>query len=144
MAQTAADSEANIIFGSVVDDAMGDDVKITVIATGFAQKEAPIRLTQAAQMCAPAAVARSAAASPAAAIEPARRAESRKEQPATVPVRLTAAMAAAAAPPPRPPPMPTRGRERVPEPPAFRPGDEDQYDIPAFLRLRGGQGGVPE
>ncbi|MBI3941109.1 MAG: cell division protein FtsZ [Acidobacteria bacterium] len=33
--QEAADSEANIIFGSVFDDSLGDRVKITVIATGF-------------------------------------------------------------------------------------------------------------
>lgn len=31
----AADPEANIIFGSIVDDAMSGEVKITVIATGF-------------------------------------------------------------------------------------------------------------
>src|SRR5258708_1858187 len=31
----AADPEANIIFGSVIDDRMGNDVKISVIATGF-------------------------------------------------------------------------------------------------------------
>lgn len=31
----AADSEAEIIFGAVVDEELGDDVKITVIATGF-------------------------------------------------------------------------------------------------------------
>ncbi|MEI7889287.1 MAG: cell division protein FtsZ [Actinomycetes bacterium] len=31
----AADPGANIIFGSVVDEAMGDNVRITVIATGF-------------------------------------------------------------------------------------------------------------
>ena len=30
-----ADPEANIIFGTVIDDRMGDDVSITVIATGF-------------------------------------------------------------------------------------------------------------
>jgi cell division protein FtsZ len=30
-----ADSEANIIFGTVIDERMGDDVMITVIATGF-------------------------------------------------------------------------------------------------------------
>ena len=30
-----ADSSAKIIFGSVVDDSMKDDVKVTVIATGF-------------------------------------------------------------------------------------------------------------
>ena len=33
--QRAADEEANIIFGTVLDEDMGDDVKITVIATGF-------------------------------------------------------------------------------------------------------------
>ncbi len=31
----AADPEANIIFGAVIDDRMGGDVKISVIATGF-------------------------------------------------------------------------------------------------------------
>ena len=31
----AADPEANIIFGTVIDERMGDDVSITVIATGF-------------------------------------------------------------------------------------------------------------
>ncbi|HXE44651.1 MAG TPA: cell division protein FtsZ [Conexibacter sp.] len=33
----AADKESNIIFGAVIDDAMGDDVRVTVIATGFDQ-----------------------------------------------------------------------------------------------------------
>jgi cell division protein FtsZ len=33
--QTATDPNANIIFGSVIDEAMGDEVRVTVIATGF-------------------------------------------------------------------------------------------------------------
>ncbi|HEY0795567.1 MAG TPA: cell division protein FtsZ [Acidisarcina sp.] len=33
--QTAAHEDANIIFGAVLDETMGDEVKITVIATGF-------------------------------------------------------------------------------------------------------------
>ena len=33
--QTSAHEDANIIFGAVLDEAMGDEVKITVIATGF-------------------------------------------------------------------------------------------------------------
>ncbi|HTW79297.1 MAG TPA: cell division protein FtsZ [Terracidiphilus sp.] len=33
--QSAAHEDANIIFGAVLDEKMGDDVKITVIATGF-------------------------------------------------------------------------------------------------------------
>src|SRR3954464_13119572 len=31
----AADPEANIIFGAVIDERLGSDVKISVIATGF-------------------------------------------------------------------------------------------------------------
>jgi len=34
----AADPEANIIFGAVVDERMEDEVRVTVIATGFDQK----------------------------------------------------------------------------------------------------------
>jgi cell division protein FtsZ len=33
--QSAADANSNIIFGAVIDDAMGEDVRVTVIATGF-------------------------------------------------------------------------------------------------------------
>src|SRR5256884_1550143 len=33
--QAAADSDSNIIFGAVIDDAMAEDVRVTVIATGF-------------------------------------------------------------------------------------------------------------
>jgi cell division protein FtsZ len=33
--QSAADANANIIFGAVIDDAMSDEVRVTVIATGF-------------------------------------------------------------------------------------------------------------
>ncbi len=36
--QNAAHEDANIIFGAVLDETMGDDVKITVIATGFRQE----------------------------------------------------------------------------------------------------------
>ncbi len=33
--QSAADANANIIFGAVIDDSMSDEVRVTVIATGF-------------------------------------------------------------------------------------------------------------
>ncbi|HUY82166.1 MAG TPA: cell division protein FtsZ [Acidobacteriaceae bacterium] len=36
--RNSAHEEANIIFGAVLDETMGDDVKITVIATGFKQE----------------------------------------------------------------------------------------------------------
>ena len=41
--QNAAHEDANIIFGAVQDETMGDEVKITVIATGFKQQEMPQR-----------------------------------------------------------------------------------------------------
>jgi cell division protein FtsZ len=39
IAQEAADPEANIIFGSLVDENVQNEVKITVIATGFVSRE---------------------------------------------------------------------------------------------------------
>jgi cell division protein FtsZ len=41
--QNAAHEDANIIFGAVLDENMGDEVKITVIATGFRQGSAERR-----------------------------------------------------------------------------------------------------
>src|SRR6202012_723959 len=39
--QNAADPNANIIFGAVIDDALGDEVRVTVIATGFDHGRGP-------------------------------------------------------------------------------------------------------
>lgn len=39
MIQAEAHEEANIIFGTVVDESMGDEIRITVIATGFETAE---------------------------------------------------------------------------------------------------------
>jgi cell division protein FtsZ len=36
--QEEADDDANIIFGAVIDESMGDEVRITVIATGFGER----------------------------------------------------------------------------------------------------------
>src|SRR5512138_3233579 len=122
MAQSAADPEANIIFGSVIDERLGNEVKITVIATGFQNREDRSR------------------------------AMGRKLEP----VELVREVARVAAPPPLPAePRPQVLRrepalatapapQRTPvsirrEPAVYRPGEEDQYDIPAFLR-RGGSG----
>ena len=43
LVQRSADPEANIIFGSVIDDSMGDDIQITVIATGFENEEEKVK-----------------------------------------------------------------------------------------------------
>ena len=121
MAQAAADPDANIIFGSVVDEQLGDEVKITVIATGFhgseAEKRTPVpRATQVPVVQQPAVVAK--------AIPPPLPVEAK---PKPEPVRLT-------------PPATVPARQPVSfrrEAPVYKPMDEDQYDIPAFLR-RGG------
>ncbi len=41
---TAADSDANIIFGAVIDDNLEDEICVTVIATGFDEKAAKLNL----------------------------------------------------------------------------------------------------
>lgn len=45
--QNAADDDANIIFGAVLDEKMKDAVKITVIATGFRDSDRPRRKMEA-------------------------------------------------------------------------------------------------
>ena len=42
LVQRSVDPEANIIFGVVTDENLGDEISITVIATGFEQQEPPI------------------------------------------------------------------------------------------------------
>jgi cell division protein FtsZ len=141
MVQAAADPDANIIFGSVVDERAGDEVKITVIATGF--KQEPIRLMNPRHEAARPVQVQVPASAPFPAPRPASAPRpaltlglplqpGAAVQPAAS--RLVATPATARAAPPAPP-----ARR---EPGGFKPMDEDQYDIPAFMR-RGGTG-VPE
>ncbi|MDP9129080.1 MAG: cell division protein FtsZ, partial [Candidatus Binatota bacterium] len=39
MIQEEAHDDANIIFGAVIDETMGDEIRITVIATGFGEEK---------------------------------------------------------------------------------------------------------
>jgi cell division protein FtsZ len=96
----AADAEAEIIFGSLIDDEVHDEVKITIIATGFLGKDAR----------------RPMAAVPAAG------ATRVTGDLTAAPVRARAEPRAAAARPARDPSLPV---------------DEDQFDIPTFLRRQG-------
>jgi cell division protein FtsZ len=117
MAQSAADPDANIIFGSVVDEGLGDEVRITVIATGFQPREGERRPSgRPVQVQVPQASVK--------AVPPPLPADARPKEPIRLAREVAPAVAAARAPAPR--------RE-------FKPLEaEDQYDIPAFLR-RGGQ-----
>jgi cell division protein FtsZ len=98
----AADEEAEIIFGSLIDDEVHEEVKITIIATGFLAKDAR----------------RPMAAVPAGA----NTRSMPTELPVTTPVRVRAEPRAATVRPARDPSLPT---------------DEDQFDIPTFLRRQG-------
>jgi cell division protein FtsZ len=139
MAQAAADPDANIIFGSVVDERMGDEVKITVIATGFAPQPVASRAAIPRQAALPsvASVAPARRETPAPAPAPAVRAPEPRVVPARAVAQPAAAMAAEPVAAPRPRAAPARTPRVVREAEAFQELDEDQYDIPAFLR-RGG------
>jgi cell division protein FtsZ len=117
MAHAAADEDANIIFGSVIDERLGDEVKITVIATGFDQARAQRPASRPVQLSVPLPVA--ARAVPPAPLAPASR------PPETPAIRA------------RPAPATVKVGARA----VFQPGDEDQFDIPTFLRKGGGREG---
>jgi cell division protein FtsZ len=137
MAQAAADPDANIIFGSVVDERMGDEVKITVIATGFAPQPVTSRAALPRQASLPSVASVAPARREAPAPAPAARAPEPRVVPARAVAQPAAAMAAEPVAAPRPRPAPARTPRVVREAEAFQELDEDQYDIPAFLR-RGG------
>ena len=46
MISTHADPDANIIFGAMIDEAMGDQIKISVIATGFDSTRAGLAISK--------------------------------------------------------------------------------------------------
>jgi cell division protein FtsZ len=108
----AADEEAEIIFGSLIDDNVTDEVKITIIATGFQHRGAEARRVAPVATHIP---TRQAAPAPAA--EPA----------VHGPVRAPRATS--------PDPRPLAPTRPVKEP--SLPLDEDQFDIPTFLRRQG-------
>jgi cell division protein FtsZ len=121
MAQSAADPDANIIFGSVVDEALGDELRITVIATGFQGHKERRTSTRPAQVQVPQAAAVKT-------VPPPLPAEAKAKEPIRLAQPVQAQVAAPAAP---------RAPARRD---AFKPADsEDQYDIPAFLRRGSGQ-----
>jgi cell division protein FtsZ len=106
---SAAARDANIIFGTVIDDTLGDEVRITVIAAGFAAGPRPF---------APSAPARPRVIDPEASSW---RVAARPEQPATD-------SAPRPAPAPRPDPVGAEQRRVI-----FVDENED-LDVPDFLK----------
>jgi cell division protein FtsZ len=129
----SAHNEANIIFGATIDDALGDEVRVTVIAAGFdggmpqrrnegtvLRREKP-QQTQAETKAAAQAIATQAPPRQA----PAQPAPTAPQQPAR-----TAAPTSAAPPRQEPSSAPQPPRQQ-PRPVQF---DDDDLDVPDFLK----------
>ena len=115
--EEAAADDANIIFGTVIDDALGDEVRVTVIAAGFDGGQPPRRqpgITRAPDL--------------------------RQSRPATQAPATPAPQPTFARPEPTPAPEPvTRPQEQPQERPAApyqpRPAAlDDDLDVPEFLK----------
>ena len=122
--QEAAHEDANIIFGTVIDDALGDEVRVTVIAAGFEGGQPPRRqpgISRAADLRANQARPTPLPPEP----EPVGVASSNNHSINNVsPVE-------APPPAPQPPPLPLApARVTVPS----RPTYEDDLDVPDFLK----------
>ncbi len=120
LVQEAAHPEANIIFGTVIDDALGDEVRVTVIAAGFDGGHPTPRAPEPARQ-APRPTPSLAATAVTAAIQPAPVAPSVPVQPAPVqPVPVQPAPQIPTAPPQQPRPL---GSD-----------EGDDLDVPDFLK----------
>ena len=119
----SAHPEVNLIFGAQVDESMGDEVRITVIATGFEQSRAERRIANEQ----PRAIPQARPAQQQAPSIPAPREQQSVER----------------GPAPAQPPQQRQQPPVAPQPPQQRPVqqeprvyDESNTDIPAFLRRR--------
>ena len=123
--QGAAHEDANIIFGTVIDDALGDEVRVTVIAAGFEGGQPPRRqpgISRAADLRTH--QSRSTPAPPEpepVAVAPNNHSSTNQAGPAESP-----------APSLNPPPVPLAPK-RVTVPPRI-PSFEDDLDVPDFLK----------
>ncbi|HLH09623.1 MAG TPA: cell division protein FtsZ [Terriglobales bacterium] len=128
--QNAAHEDANIIFGAVLDEKMKDDVKITVIATGFRSEWMRKREPRASSAAVAISQIRTSAYTPPAPVE----IFEPEPEPVLEPVVV-----------PEPTPMVQVAAGQMREPrvlpevtPAVSTGfGQDDLDIPAFMRKRG-------
>jgi len=127
--QTAAHEDANIIFGTVIDDALGDEVRVTVIAAGFEGGQPPRRqpgISRSADL-------RSGGGRPGGG-GPAPSAAPSGGPPSDPP---SASAPAGGAPAPAGGPSPSRPAPSPQQPVAprpSRPADDDDLDIPDFMK----------
>ena len=126
--QEAAHEDANIIFGTVIDDALGDEVRVTVIAAGFEGGQPPRRqpgISRAADLRAQQARPTPPTAEP----EPVSVGSNNNHS--INHVSPVEAMPAPQPPASQPPPVPLPAtRVTVPS----RPSYDDDLDVPDFLK----------
>jgi len=135
--QSAAHEDANIIFGAVLDEKMKEEVKITVIATGFRD----VQQQQRERSATAAAVAISSARS-ASSFTPTRPTELPQPQRVTPEPQLQAPARNAFAPAlQRTPATPTRETPSLDQVKSNVTSNfpQDDLDVPAFIRKRGEQ-----
>ncbi len=128
-----ADSDVKVIFGATIDESMRDEIKVTVVATGFdgqsrSSMSASMKsVLSAGSLTAAPKQAPAPAASPfQAAPAPKPVAETPKQQPpAGVPRRIKSL---------EPEPQPSRFRQAAPAP--ANAAEEEELDIPAFIRKK--------
>lgn len=130
--RAAADPEANIIFGTSFNERLGEEVMITVIATGFdARRRGDVTRTSAAERTGAAHGAQHVSAAPPARdfLEELERQRTETIDPDVPRVRDTGADQVA---------VPVRPERSVGEPPARKAAtyDADDLEIPSFLRRR--------
>ena len=123
----SAHPDVNLIFGAQVDESMGDEVRITVIATGFEQSRAERRInSERPQVQQP----------------PVQRQQPRESQSVERPQvqQQPPVQRPQASQPPPPPQMPIQQQPPRPvqpsEPRVYGDYNDDDRDIPAFLRRR--------
>ncbi len=115
----AADAEAEIIFGSLINEDAKDEVTITIIATGFVHREAKIRIPIIQPVQVP------LLARPAMPVAPP--APIREEVATLVPTKVGARTISVS----------DHKMARTAVAKESLPLDEDQFDIPTFLRRQG-------
>jgi len=142
LVQESAHPDANIIFGTVIDDSLGDEVRVTVIAAGFDsgtpthKKLEPTAVASRATVAAGQAgrVSTQPPTQPAGAAEP---------PPSTPPLQPPSSQPPSDQPSNRPPQAGNGARPPMPPPPPPRPAraapvapdpDEDEVDVPPFMK----------
>jgi cell division protein FtsZ len=132
LVQEAAHEEANIIFGTVIDDSLGDEVRVTVIAAGFDSMPSRPSLSR----------AETQRQAPEPAHRPIHQEPARPYVPAAAPAPALVHAGAPAAPPAHTAPAATSygsgsyssGYSSAPRPSRPLADDDDDVDVPSFMK----------